>query len=143
MKLLKFIGMLLIAMIMCVNFIACGDDENSEKLDLSLLEGTWYVTHEVYYDYVDGKIDWSKVVYEASPTLVVSEPRVFSKDVDGIYYYNGEKIIINNSQFVTSSNDRVTIESLTPHKMVIAWEDDIFCDDEGEWAFVYYTLERK
>ena len=96
MKLLKFIGMLLIAMIMCVNFIAC-----------------------------------------------VSEPRVFSKDVDGIYYYNGEKIIINNSQFVTSSNDRVTIESLTPHKMVIAWEDDIFCDDEGEWAFVYYTLERK
>ena len=35
------------------------------------------------------------------------------------------------------------IESLTPHKMVIAWEDDIFCDDEGEWAFVYYTLERK
>ena len=41
MKLLKFIGMLLIAMIMCVNFIACGDDENSEKLDLSLLEGTW------------------------------------------------------------------------------------------------------
>lgn len=88
MKLLKFIGMLLIAMIMCVNFIACGDDENSEKLDLSLLEGTWYVTHEVYYDYVDGKIDWSKVVYEASPTLGVSEPRVFSKDVDGIYYYN-------------------------------------------------------
>lgn len=47
MKLLKFIGMLLIAMIMCVNFIACGDDENSEKLDLSLLEGTWYVTHGV------------------------------------------------------------------------------------------------
>ena len=98
MKLLKFIGMLLIAMIMCVNFIACGDDENSEKLDLSLLEGTWYVTHEVYYDYVDGKIDWSKVVYEASPTLGVSEPRVFSKDVDGIYYYNGEKIITSNPQ---------------------------------------------
>ena len=79
MKLLKFIGMLLIAMIMCVNFIACGDDENSEKLDLSLLEGTWYVTHEVYYDYVDGKIvftaDSDAIITKGIISLLI---RVFS-----------------------------------------------------------------
>ena len=39
MKTLRFIGMALIAVIMCVNFVACSDDDEEEAN--AAIEGTW------------------------------------------------------------------------------------------------------
>lgn len=39
MKTLRFIGMAVVAIIMSLNFAACGDDD--EEIDVNQLEGTW------------------------------------------------------------------------------------------------------
>lgn len=40
MKTLRFIGMALIAVIMCVNFVACSDDDEEAN---ATIEGTWNI----------------------------------------------------------------------------------------------------
>jgi|Cm827metagenome_2_1110796.scaffolds.fasta_scaffold14467_1 uncharacterized lipoprotein YehR (DUF1307 family) len=41
MKTFRFIGMALIAIVMCVNFTSCSDDDNEDS-NVSKLIGTWY-----------------------------------------------------------------------------------------------------
>ena len=42
MKTLRFIGMAIVAVIMCVNFAACSDDDEEEAN--ATIEGTWKYT---------------------------------------------------------------------------------------------------
>ena len=45
MKTFKFIGMALLAIVMCVNFTSCSDDDeenNGGKSTQELLQGIWY-----------------------------------------------------------------------------------------------------
>ena len=56
MKTFKLIGMALIAVLMCVNFVACSSSDDEEVLELTgpyatKIIGTWEVTH-----YGDGKV---------------------------------------------------------------------------------------
>ena len=53
MKILRFIGMAVIAVIMSVNFVACSDDD--EDIDTAQLEGTWGLTNDEGYEVYEGE----------------------------------------------------------------------------------------
>ena len=44
MKTLRLIGTTLLMVVLCLNFTACGDDDDDD-IDVSQLEGTWGLTH--------------------------------------------------------------------------------------------------
>ena len=41
MKTFRFIGMALLAIVMCVNFASCSDDDEEEQGETYSIEGTW------------------------------------------------------------------------------------------------------
>ena len=50
----KLIGMALLAIMLCMNFVSCSDDD--KDIDVISLEGTWGMTYCKYFDYRDNSL---------------------------------------------------------------------------------------
>ena len=97
MRTFRLIGMALLAVVMCVNFTSCSDDDE-EEISASL-EGTWY------YDYGEG---WE--LYNGN-----KEP--WSTDPDPWQYSESETITLNGKSF-KYDGENCTILTLTSKTLI-------------------------
>lgn len=75
MKTLRLIGMALIAVIMCVNFVACSDDEDESGNAASLI-GTWKI-EKVATNGVEEE-------WDGYPYFIVTDTHCYYTDEEGI-----------------------------------------------------------
>ncbi|TGX98520.1 hypothetical protein [Bacteroides muris (ex Afrizal et al. 2022)] len=87
MKTLRFIGMALIAVIMCVNFVACSDDDDEETN--ATIEGTWKYTSSFDEDMRSGSFTF--------------------KSNGGLIWYHGEESSSNCSYTLNGSNLKIIL----------------------------------
>lgn len=128
MKTLRFIGMALIAVVMCVNFAACSDDEEEDKSgDAASLIGTWKVVKTVYDngEIIDGEEhDFPYWVIDSS-TLYCTDEVGEEKSDYCKYTYDAEKKIIHLT-YINDGHDggTFTVLKLTSDELVYHNDDD-------------------
>ena len=142
MKTLRLIGMAIIAVIMSVNFVACDDDdEDSNTIDTSSLEGTWGFVRSAGWEFCTNNIDgekntWDKTYDPYNPNTY-REKLVIKKLTDNTYsivYYEcehnsnwqenrGQTGTLNENTIVYKEQDGqydyAIIETLTADKLVL------------------------
>ena len=159
MKTLRMIGMALFAVLMCVNFVACGSSDNEPGIDNVNIEGRWFVSYEEWYDYkLDGTPDMSYITYSEKYEYHEGDIWIFTQKGNGMYTLDrGDEVTLETIKKNTfkKGNDLFTIIKLSDKEMVIEWRDNYFTcfdasgklikNDEyhiGELEFGYYTLVR-
>ena len=124
MKTFRMIGMALFAVLMCVNFTACGgsDDEDkiAEKTTFELLKGTWYNESEEYSYFIVN--DDYCYFSETKSTNAYSEKYK--------YTFNHQTNIMTCYQFIKSENvyseyaDYFMVEHVTDKELILNFLDD-------------------
>lgn len=120
MKTLRFIGMALIAVIMCVNFVACSDDEEEEAN--AAIEGTWKYSSSSDEDMRSGSF-----TFKSNGGLIWDDGEESSSNCS--YTLNGSnlKIILNQDDYIegmiTISKNQATYK-YTWHDYAGEWDDD-------------------
>lgn len=163
MKTFRLIGMALLAVVMCANFVSCSSDDETEFNDANFV-GTWYLSSEKWYSCkADGTPDMSEPSYEEEyPYHSDERIWVITKNSNGTYTLKEndntvefESVSFKKKMF-RKGNDLVTIKSLTSEKMVVEYWDHYFdfFDASGkpintnadqivdELEFGYYTFTR-
>ena len=125
MKTFRMIGMALVAVLMCVNFTACGgsddEDENTKESTIELLMGTWFsgdnsedypffiVEKGFCYFSPDHKISTHGEKYKYtfdSRTIILT---CYQYDYDGGYYFD----FADYFRVKSITKDKVTLEFLS------------------------------
>lgn len=121
MKTLRLVGIAILAIMLCVNFTACSEDED---FNTSSLEGTWGMTYCKYFDYRDNSL--SEEEYNPYAPSKDNEKWVIRKLGDNKY-----------SCVVYVSDDKGNWEIdgdwtgiLNDNKIILSIDDDT--DDEDE-----------
>ncbi|GFI00492.1 hypothetical protein IMSAGC004_02900 [Bacteroidaceae bacterium] len=113
--------MALIAVVMCVNFAACSDDDEDESGNAASLIGTWKVVKTVYDDgeIIDGE-------EHDCPYWVIDSSTIYSTDEIGEeksdyckYTYDAEKKVVRLT-YIDDGRDggTLTILKLTSDELV-------------------------
>ena len=146
MRTLRLIGTTLLMVVLCLNFTACGDDD--DDIDLSQLEGTWGLVRNAGWDESDGDKDSWDDAHTPNPPccgdctkLIIKKMSDNTYSVDLYYYdysdwaYAGNQTISINGNTVTinktnvdpgffESDDNTTIEYLTSDKLVLRFKNE-------------------
>lgn len=156
MKTLRLIGMALLAVVLCVNFTACSDDDD-ESLATENLEGTWGLTHSKgsVYDSNSGqktpfeftcdpynpensnciKIDVRKLA-DNSYSWTIYEVDNGGWDMVRTYKgtLSGNTLTITEGIDGSFSSSPITVKDLSADKMVLVMKDrDWNGDDESDY----------
>ena len=117
MKTLRFIGMTLLMVVLCLNFTACSDDD--DDIDVSQLEGTWGLVHsagwelcseETEKDEWDDSYDPYNLSNESdSEKLVIKKLTDNTYSVAAYYYYDSEWQMDGSSQTLTLNGNTLTV----------------------------------
>lgn len=123
MKTLRFIGMAIIAVIMSVNFMACGDDDEEEGGNAASLVGKWKIE----------KIneDGETLKWDGYPYFVLTEKHLYFTDDNGetksdysTYTYDADKKIINASYVNQDNSYTIEVLKLTDSEFHWQWDDE-------------------
>ena len=153
MKTLRFIGMAVVAIIMSLNFAACGDDDD-EGVDISQLGGTWGLVHSEGWQFCsdeESREEWNYTCDPNNPNSdsekLVIRPQTDYYSMMGFYYsgsqwrpeksqtvtLNGHTLVVENSDGYFDSYENPVIEVLTSDKLVLRYKyDNVQTDPEGE-----------
>lgn len=83
MKTFRFIGMALLAIVMCVNFASCSDDDEEEQGETYSIEGTWLLqSSKGYIENSNDKNTWD----ESYPDLQEAKLEITKKFKWKIYF---------------------------------------------------------
>lgn len=83
MKTFRFIGMALLAIVMCVNFASCSDDDEEEQGETYSIEGTWLLqSSKGYIENSNDKNTWD----ESYPDLQETKLEI-TKNSNGKYTF--------------------------------------------------------
>lgn len=117
MKTLRFIGMTLLMVVLCLNFTACSDDD--DDIDVSQLEGTWGLvrsagwelcSEETEKDEWDDSYDPYNLSNESdSEKLVIKKLTDNTYSVAAYYYYDSEWRADGGSQIATLNGNTLII----------------------------------
>ncbi|WP_294619787.1 lipocalin family protein [uncultured Bacteroides sp.] len=124
MKTLRLIGMALIAVVMCVNFAACSDDDEDESGNAASLIGTWKIVKTVYDDGEITEHDYPYWVIDSSTIYYTDEVGEEKSDYCK-YTYDAEKKVIRLT-YIDDGRDGGT---LTVLKLT---SDELVCHDDDE-----------
>lgn len=154
MKTLRFIGMAVVAIIMSLNFAACGDDE--EEIDVNQLEGTWGLVRSEGWELCSEeteKDEWNESSDPFNPDrdcekIVIKKLTDNNYSVMGFNYsgsqwnkygnsqnvtLNGHTLVVENSDGYFDSYANPVIEVLTSDKLVLRYKyDNVQTDPESE-----------
>ena len=116
MKTLRLIGTTLLMVVLCLNFTACGDDDDDD-IDVSQLEGTWGLTHSAGWGLEETeKYEWDYTCdpYNPDSSEHECEKLVIKKLTDNTYsvaayYYNGSEWRTHSSQTLTLNGNILTV----------------------------------
>lgn len=140
MKTIRLFGIALIAVLMSVSFSACSsssDDDNSGSDSSASIEGTWFTTSQIWYDWDDEK---NAPDYSDSYTIDETETYIFTKTERGYrmrYIYtekgsNGKKaedvydlIPIGKNEY-QAGDSRIVFKSIKSNSLELEWWDDYF-----------------
>lgn len=117
MKILRFIGMAVIAVIMSVNFVACSVDD--EDIDTAQLEGTWGLTNDEGYEVYEGEKESWNDQYDPANPISDCEKVIISKIADNTYsmtyydYYNNQWHQNDTEKFTLDGNNLIPVDGGT------------------------------
>ena len=129
---------LLAALVLCLGFVGCDKDDNSENSKESIV-GKWYMVNDKgYYHDTDGeRVDYDDSYTKDNTQLYwefFSDKTAIGTDLEDqdepvymnvTWKINGDKLIMNNN-----TAQSVTIKSLTATTLV-TYESGI--DEDGKW----------
>ncbi len=138
MKAVKFIGMIVLSLLMGLNFASCN---NEDDVDASKLEGEWFLKNDVGYelDKTTGEKDeWNEGEGEYPEKIIIKNVNGNTYTGESFTKYNdvwesdggsfsftleGNKLIPVDTE---DTEEQITIKSLTSDKMVLvsSYEDD-------------------
>lgn len=138
MKTLRFIGMALVAIIMSVNFVACGDDD--DDIDLSQLEGTWGLVHE-YYEGKNGS--WSDSYDPMNPTaeyhkMIISKVSDNTYSVVSYQYYKNQweqstdYFTLDGNSIINSEGESGKILTVNSNELVLEYRGT---NEDGDFYY--------
>ena len=157
MKTLRLIGTTLLMVVLCLNFTACGDDD--DDIDLSPLEGTWGLVRSAGWELCSEeteKDEWDDSYDPYNPSndgmdekLVIKKLTDNSYSVTAYYYstyskswepegnqiltLDGKTLIINKSDDGYFGYGNPVIEALTSGKLVLHIKyDNVQTDPESD-----------
>ena len=131
MKTFRLIGMALLAVVMCVNFVSCSSDDDEEEISASL-EGTWYYDYGEGWELYNGnKEPWSTDPdpynpndRDASTKMEIKKVGENQYSISTYYYDNGawqysesETITLNGKSF-KYDGENCTILTLTSKTLI-------------------------
>lgn len=135
MKTLRFIGMALLAVILCVNLAACSDDDEPEQGNNPLI-GTWISEPST----VDIQHSYYRIVFNSNGTATGSfmgSDGVDYGDVNFNYTYDESTQMLHMTETATGGSVVYAINSVDANEMsvTIRSSEGTFTDD----AFIYVT----
>lgn len=120
MRTLRFIGMAIVAVIMSVNFVACGDDDEEEAS--TTIEGTWKYTSSSDEDLRSGSF-----TFKNDGGLVWNDGEETSSNCSYTLSNSKLKIILNQDDYIEGtiaiSKNQATFK-YTWHDYDGQWDDD-------------------
>ncbi len=138
MKTLRLFGMTLLMVLCAVNFTACSDDDENDKvvIEEANLIGKWQSTWEKIHKVENGKeVVTSDEAYTNGLWEFKADGTCIESRVDGRYTENNRWSLKNNKLTISYDDgysDILTINELTANKLVLAFEDWDCTDDGGE-----------
>ena len=117
MKTLRLIGTILLMVVLCLNFTACGDDDDDD-IDVSQLEGTWGLTHSAGWRLEETeKYEWDYTCDPYNPDssehecekLVIKKLTDNTYSVAAYYYNDSEWRADGGSQTLTLNGNTLTV----------------------------------
>ena len=138
MKTLRLFGMTLLMVLCAVNFTACSDDDENDKvvIEEANLIGKWQSTWEKIHKVENGKgVVTSDEAYTNGLWEFKADGTCIESRVDGGYTENNRWSLKNNKLTISYDDgysDVLTINELTANKLVLAFEDWDSTDDGGE-----------
>lgn len=133
MKTLRLIGMTLLAVVMCMNFVSCGDDDDDDKNDNAVsLVGKWKVEKSNY----EGETE----PWDGLPYFVVTESHLYFTDDAGkdksdycTYTYDADKKVINAKYVEREYSYIIKVIKLTDTEFQWQWDED----GKDKWTTLY------
>jgi len=127
-KTIRFIGMVLMAVLVSVGFAACSDDDDDIG-NVSNIYGTWEATHNEGWQKANGKLDdeWD---LDASELKEEGEAERYTFTEDGkvtMYYWSGSRWYLDETCDYTISGNKLRIEDY---------------DSEGDLVITIKTLSE-
>lgn len=130
MKTFKLIGMALVAIFYCVNFVSCHDDEEVGGNYNELIVGAWVTS---YYDEYDEEYYEVTTTFYSNGTGITLEEGQTQEGGDTFKWrISGKTITLT---FDSGASSQATIEELSEHTLIITGCDE----DTGETITEYYT----
>ena len=123
MKTLRFIGMAILAVMMCVNFVSCGNDDDDKSGDAASLVGKWKIEKTVDDE---GAFDWDDYPY-----VMVTESNFYFTDEAGTkksdnstYTYDTKNKVINAKYVSSGQTYTIKVTKLTDTELQFEWDDE-------------------
>lgn len=120
MKTLRLIGMTVLVVVMCMNFVSCGDDDDEDKSPT--IEGIWKYTSSNDEDLRSGSF-----TFKNNGGLVWNDGEETSSNCSYTLNGNKLKIVLNQDDYIEGtisiSNNQATYK-YTWHDVAGAWNDD-------------------
>ena len=117
MKTFRFIGMALLAIVMCVNFASCSDDEE-EQGETYCTEGTWLLqSSKGYIENSNDKNTWDESYPDLQETKLEITKNSNGKYTFKEYYFQDGSSSWENAPFTYYPTLSGTTLTVTPHIM--------------------------
>lgn len=128
MKTFRFIGMALLAIVMCVNFASCSDDDEEEQGETYSIEGTWLLqSSKGYIENSNDKNTWDESYPDLQETKLEITKNSNGKYTFKEYYLRWLKLMGECPFYILSYTIRNNIDRYPSYNGLLGYcQDKIF-----------------
>lgn len=123
MKTLRLIGMTVLAVVMCMNFVSCGDDDDDRSGDAASLIGKWKIEKTNYRGETEEWDGYPYFMVTASNFYFTDETGT-PKSENSTYTYDAKNKIINAKYVNGGDPYTITVIKLTDSEFEFQWDDE-------------------
>lgn len=134
MRTFRFIGMAIVAVMMCVNFVSCGDDDDDKGGDAAIFIGKWKVEKTNYEGETEAWDGYPYVVVTASNFYFTDEAGTAKSD-NSTYTYDAKNKVINATYVNGGETYIIKVVKITDTEFQWQWDED----GKDKWTTFYCT----